>query len=40
MTRITENAIEQIALEWLENPGYEIAFDGQAPDEENTEDDL
>jgi len=37
MTRITEDAIEQTTLEWLENLGYEIvhgpdiAFDGQAP---------
>jgi len=25
MTRITENAIEQTALEWMEDIGYEIA---------------
>ena len=39
-TRITEDAIEQTALEWLENLGYEIAygpeiaFDGPSPERE------
>ena len=28
MTRITEDAIEQTALEWLENLGYEIMSGG------------
>ncbi len=38
MTRITEDAIEQTALEWLENLGYgiaygpDIAFDGATPE--------
>ncbi|RLB95540.1 MAG: DEAD/DEAH box helicase [Deltaproteobacteria bacterium] len=42
MTKITEDAIEQTTLEWLENLGYEIvygpdiAFDGQAPERDAT----
>ena len=42
MNRITENAIEQTALEWLENLGYEIAngpdiaFDGQTPERDGS----
>ena len=38
MNRITEDAIEQTALDWLENLGYEIAygpdiaFDGLSPE--------
>jgi len=42
MNKITEDAIEQTTLEWLENLGYEIvygpdiAFDGQAPERDAT----